>query len=131
MEGIFSHVCLVAIKIYTAHFTYRTLHTSNVASWMCYLSVIQWRSRPSDKGKGGGGGGWEGEKNKGGPPPPPAPNTLCAALRSKNKWGPGPPGPLPWIRHCYYVHNKGRNIVTHSHKDLTKKHEICEFCRFR
>ena len=48
--------------------------------------------------------------------------------RSKNKGG---PGSLPWIRYCYYVHNKGRNIVTHSHKDLTKKHEICEFCRFR
>ena len=127
MEGIFSHVCLVAIKIYTAHFTYRTLHTSNVASWMCYLSVIQWRSRPSDKGKrgGGGGGGGGGGKKRGGPGPPPPPPPRA---RSKNKGG---PGPLPWIRYCYYVHNKGRNIVTHSHKDLTKKHEICEFCRFR
>ena len=49
----------------------------------------------------------------------------------KKFWGPFGPGPLPRIRHCYYVQNKGRNIVTYSHKDLTKKHEICEFCNFR
>ena len=55
---------------------------------------------------------------------------IFAALQSK-KGGTGAPGPLPWIRHCYYVQNKGRNIVTYSHKDLTKKHEICEFCSFR
>ena len=101
-----------AIKIYTADFTYRTLYTSNVAARMCY-SVAD-----PDRREGEGGGGAFSKK-------------LFAALRSKNKWGPGPPGPLPWIRHCYYVHNKGRNIVTHSHKDLTKKHGVCEFYSFR
>ena len=99
-----------AIKIYTADFTYRTLYTSNVAARMCY-SVAD-----PDRREGGGGA---------------VSKKLFAALRSKNKWGPGPPGPLPWIRHCYYVHNKGRNIVTHSHKDLTKKHGFCEFYSFR
>ena len=38
---------------------------------------------------------------------------------------------LALAKSIYYVQNKGRNIVTYSHKDLTKKHEICEFCNFR
>ena len=104
-----------AIKIYTADFTYRTLYTSNVAARMCYSVADQDRQIRGREGEEGGA----------------VSKNLFAALRSKNKWGPGPPGPLPWIRHCYYVHNKGRNIVTHSHKDLTKKHGICEFYSFR
>ena len=27
---------------------------------------------------------------------------LHGLIWSKNKGGPGPPGPLPWIRHCGY-----------------------------
>ena len=108
-----------AIKIYTADFTYRTLYTSNVAARMCYSVADQDLEIRGREGFWGGGG--RGAVSK----------KLFAAFRSKKKWGPGPPGPLPWIRHCYYVHNKGRNIVTHSHKDLTKKHGICEFYSFR
>ena len=71
-----------AIKIYTADFTYRTLYTSNVAARMCYSVADQDLEIRGREGWGGGGGGAVSKK-------------LFAALRSKNKWGPGPPGPLP------------------------------------
>ena len=58
-------------------------------------------STPLDKGGGGGhpdpeisggeGGGAVSKKIF---------SALLASFSSKNKGGPGPPGPLPWIRNC-------------------------------
>ena len=65
----------IATKIYMAYFTYRTLHTSNVASRMCY-SVAD----PDLQIRGRGGGGAVSKK-------------IFAALRTKNKGGRGPRAP--------------------------------------
>ena len=54
-------------------------------------------SRPSDKG---GGTGHPHPEIRGARSPKKFFSVLRASFWSKNKGGPGPPGPLPWIHQC-------------------------------
>ena len=82
----------IAIKIYTAYFTYRTLHTSNVASSMCYSGAD-----PDLQIRGRGGGGGVSKK-------------FFAAPRSKNKEGPGAPPLDPPLLLCTQQREKHCDI---------------------